>query len=161
LWFQKKTPENLFGTILNKNNDKNRKRIKKIKTRALSKATQKKLYLFLEKKTRLVLHSGVKKPALFLFIIHFFKINEKYDVWLIDKSWNSFGTFPPLCSKLFQLDYENYCSYTPLFSTQIVVNFSVPFCDIWEKILANSPLKRKDKSKKNKTKNPYNLIWFF
>jgi hypothetical protein len=25
-------------------------------------------------------------------------------------SWNSFGTFPPLCSKLFQLDYENYCS---------------------------------------------------
>ena len=68
----KKTPKNLFGTILNKNNDKNRKRIKNIKTRALSKATQKKLYLFLEKKTRLVLHSGVKKPALFcLFIIHF------------------------------------------------------------------------------------------
>jgi len=72
LWFQKKTPENLFGTILNKNNDKNRKRIKKIKTRALSKATQKKIVPFSrKKKTRLVLHSGVKKPALFLFIIHF------------------------------------------------------------------------------------------
>jgi len=71
LWFQKK-PKNLFGTILNKNNDKNRKRIKKIKTRALSKATQKKLYLFLEKKTRLVLHSGVKKPALFFVYNSFF-----------------------------------------------------------------------------------------
>lgn len=39
---KKKSTENLFGTILNKHNDKNRKRIKKIKTRALSKATQKK-----------------------------------------------------------------------------------------------------------------------
>jgi len=46
----KKTPENLFGTILNKNNDKNRKRIKKIKTRALSKATQKKIVPFSRKK---------------------------------------------------------------------------------------------------------------
>jgi len=67
LWFQKKTPENLFGTILNKNNDKNRKRIKKIKTRALSKATQKKIVPFSRKKRQW----GKKASTFFLFIIHF------------------------------------------------------------------------------------------
>lgn len=81
MWFQKKTPENLFGTILNKNNDKNRKRIKKIKTRALSKATQKKIVPFSRKKDPFSIAQWGKKASTFFFVYNsFLKINEKYDV---------------------------------------------------------------------------------
>jgi len=61
----KKNPRNLFGTILNKNNDKNRKRIKNIKTRALSKATQKKIVPFSRKKDPFSIAQWGKKASTF------------------------------------------------------------------------------------------------
>lgn len=154
--------------------------------RAPSKATQK-ICTFFRKKRPCYCTVGEKKTFFALFyMLHWGKKFKCHRIPIcnhvqLGRSCFFLAAFPPLCSCFFPALLQNktiaaittslfFCFLAP-----IVVDFCVPFCDIWETILAKKnwfvvPIiislfflkKKKNTTKKRKkeTRTTSTLFWF-